>query len=247
MPRETHLEINNLLGRLHQPFTGEVVFDDFHDTVFFIKDAQGHYLVVNETLVTRCGKKNKTQLLGSTSEQVLRPPFGSSFTRQDRQVAESGTPLIGQLELHVFPAGNVGWCITNKYPLMDVRQKTIGIVGVSRDLSLPDLSGEDYESISKAIEYVKRDLSTVIRVSELVELTNLSRFQLDRRMHIVIGLKTNQWILKTRIDLARELLKSSSSSIIEIAHSVGYSDQSAFSRQFRRITGLTPNEYRNLG
>ena len=235
-----------LLGQLDAPFTGEVVFDHFHDTVFFIKNAMGQYLVVNETLVHRCGLKRKSQLIGRTPEEVLIAPLGSSFAQQDRQLLDSGHPLTGQLELHIYPSADVGWCITNKHPLTDNGGRIVGLVGVSRDLGSPRQDGGDYESIVQVVDYVRNNLSRPIKVQELVELSDLSRFQLDRRMQIAFGLTAGQWLLKSRIDLARTQLQSTSEPIVNIAHNAGYSDQSAFSRQFRRVTGLTPNEYRRI-
>jgi AraC-like DNA-binding protein len=246
MSMKRHSDVNALLRTLGEAFTGEVVFDEFHDTVYFIKNSHGQYLVVNQTLADRCGLKHKSQLLGRTSEEVLPPPLGSSFTQQDRKLLRSGMALTGQLELHIYPSGGHGWCITNKHPLTDKQGKTIGLVGVSRDLGHPDQRGLGYEILAKAIQYANKNLSRSIKVTELVELTGLSRFQMDRRMRIAFGLTTGQWLLKARIDLARNLLQTSQIQIVDIAHKSGYADQSAFSRQFRRVTGLTPHEYRQL-
>ncbi|MFN3194097.1 MAG: helix-turn-helix domain-containing protein [Aureliella sp.] len=51
-------------------------------------------------------------------------------------------------------------------------------------------------------------------------------------MQIAFGLTTGQWLLKSRIDLGRTQLQTTSEPIVNIAHNAGYSDQSAFSRQF---------------
>jgi transcriptional regulator GlxA family with amidase domain len=51
--------------------------------------------------------------------------------------------------------------------------------------------------------------------------------------------------LKLRVDLAERHLRQTDRSIAAIALETGYSDQSAFTRQFRRATGLSPREYRN--
>ncbi len=62
----------------------------------------------------------------------------------------------------------------------------------------------------------------------------MSRFQLDRRMRSVFGLVTGQWLVKIRLDAAQRLLKDAEIPISTIALRVGYSDQSAFTRQFRQ-------------
>jgi AraC-like DNA-binding protein len=74
----------------------------------------------------------------------------------------------------------------------------------------------------------------------------MSIYQLDRRMRRVFGLTTGQWILKSRISRASAGLVDPDKPIAEVALDAGYADQSSFTRQFRRSTGLSPSEYRKL-
>ncbi|MFK7737309.1 MAG: helix-turn-helix domain-containing protein [Pirellulaceae bacterium] len=233
-----------LLNQLREPFTAETLFDGMHDTVYFIKNASGHYVVVNNTLVERCGSKRKSELIGRTSEEILRAPFGSSFSKQDQVVLRSGKPLIGQLERHLYPSHDVGWCLTNKHALIDRNGHRIGLVGFSRDLNQHDESGQDYQRLGNAIRFAQETPSQPVSVADMAKVAQLSRFQLDRRMRIVFGLNTGQWLLKQRIDRACELLRTTSFPIAHVAAETGYSDQSAFTRQFGRATGMSPNQYR---
>ena len=237
--------ISEFLQQLNPPLTGEELFDHLADIVYFIKDANGKYLVVNETLVTRCGVANKQSLIGQTPAEVLRAPLGDRFASQDRDVLKSGKPLLSQLELHVHPTGEVGWCMTTKLPLRDQRGKVVGLVGVSQDLRIPDIETEDYQQMASAIEFAEQNLSAPPSVDKLATIAHMSRYQLDRRMRRVFGLTTGQWLLKVRLDVAQRLLQETNLSISAVALEAGYSDQSAFTRQFRRATGLTPGEYRS--
>lgn len=74
----------------------------------------------------------------------------------------------------------------------------------------------------------------------------MSVYQLDRRMQRVFGLTTGQWVLKTRISHASRLLIETGMPVADVALEAGYADQSAFTRQFRRSTGLSPTEHRQL-
>ncbi|MGB5630828.1 MAG: helix-turn-helix transcriptional regulator, partial [Woeseiaceae bacterium] len=60
------------------------------------------------------------------------------------------------------------------------------------------------------------------------------------------GLTTGQWVLKTRISHASRVLVETDLPIADIALEAGYADQSAFTRQFRRSTGLSPSAYRRV-
>jgi AraC-like DNA-binding protein len=233
-----------LFEQIGDPFTAERLFDGLHDTVYFIKNADGQYVVVNETLVHRCGLKQKSQLIGCTSEQILRAPFGSNFTAQDKAVLRSGKPLEAQLELHLYASRDVGWCLTNKYPLLGRSGDSVGVVGISRDLGRPNKSSDDYQSVAKAVAHAERNRDKPTSVTEMAEVAKLSRFQLDRRMRIAFGLNTGQWLVKQRIDFACQQLEATAQPIVQIAQEAGYADQSAFTRQFRRATGLSPSQYR---
>ena len=49
---------------LDGPLTGEALFDEIDDTVYFLKDRDGRYAVVNRTLAERCGLRVKDDLVG---------------------------------------------------------------------------------------------------------------------------------------------------------------------------------------
>lgn len=239
------MSVNEFLQMLATPMTGEVLFDHLSDVVYFIKDAQGAYLVVNKTLAERCRAQNKQAILGKTSAEVLGEPLGQRFTAQDEQVLSTGNPLISQLELHIHRSGLVGWCLTTKLPLRDKKGKVIGLVGVSQDLKIPDRDTQEYRQVALAIQSAEKNIASPPKIKEMATWAGMSIYQLDRRMQSIFGLTTGQWLLKTRIDRAQRLLSESDRGIAAIAVEVGYADQSAFSRQFRSATSLTPNQFRS--
>ena len=121
-----------------------------------------------------------------------------------------------------------------------------GLVGISRDLQLPDMTSDDFEHISEAIRFAEQNISRRPTIAELARIASMSIYQLDRRMQRVFGLTTGQWVLKTRISHASRLLIETHMSVADVAMEAGYADQSAFTRQFRRSTGLSPSEHRKL-
>ncbi|WP_437185309.1 helix-turn-helix domain-containing protein [Planctomicrobium sp. SH668] len=233
-----------ILGMLDTPFTGEPLFDCLSDIVYFIKDAKCRYVVVNKTLVERCGFSSKAQLIGKTAGETQRAPLGPGFEDQDRAVLQTGVPLIAKLELHIYPSRDVGWCLTHKLPLRNADGDIVGIVGMSQDLRMVDANHNEYKHVAVAVAYAESNLSPPPTIAKLAEIAEMSPYQLDRRMRNVFGLTTGQWLLKLRIDLAQRLLRTTEESIAQISLLAGYSDQSAFTRQFRRATGLSPSDYR---
>lgn len=238
-------KVAHFLKQVVPPITGEELFDHLSDVVYFVKDARGAYLIVNNTLVVRCRATSKEDLLGRTPEEVLGSTLGEPFKDQDQAVLQSGIPLLSQLELHVHSNGDVGWCLTTKLPLLNSRRQIVGLMGVSQDLRLPNVETDEYRQMVTAIRFAEKNIATPPSIQEIAKHANMSAYQLDRRMQYVFGLTAGQWLIKIRIDTAQRLLRDTKQSIANIALDAGYADQSAFSRQFRKATGLTPRQYRN--
>jgi len=82
--------------------------------VFFVKDLEGHYVVVNQTLVRRCGLREKSALLGRKASDVFPSRLAANYAAQDAMVLNGAKELRDQLELHLYPNRSPGWCLTQK-------------------------------------------------------------------------------------------------------------------------------------
>ncbi|MFT6178263.1 MAG: PAS domain S-box-containing protein [Akkermansiaceae bacterium] len=233
------------LGGLALPFGGEEVFDDVFDTVYFVKDGEGRYVFVNETLVKRCGKGSKEELLGKTAGEVFASPLGEDFEGQDRAILAGGAAIRSQLELHIYPDGRQGWCLTWKKGLRGKEGEVRGLSGISRDVDGVASSPKDLESLAEVMGYVRDHLDEPLRLGDLAVATGLSRYQINQRMEGLLGLSPKQYISRCRIDAACHFLESTGDSLSEIALACGFADQSAFTKQFGRMVGMTPKVYRD--
>ncbi len=238
-----NLALQTLLAQLAEPFTGEALFDAITNLTFFVKDHLGRYVLANHTLAQRCGAKNKSSLIGRTAAEVFPAPLGDGYLAQDLQLIASCEPLLNELELHTYPTGDPGWCITTKLPLKNAAGQCIGLVGISQDIHAPT---DDYRDVATALHEVQEHLDAQWTVDEVARCAGLSSYQIDQRIRDVFHLSTNQLILKFRMDRATQRLRDTAKPIAQIALECGYSDQSAFTRQFRRTIGLAPGDYRRL-
>ena len=235
---------HELFSQLAEPFVGELLYDCLSDLVFFVKNQRGEYVVVNQTLVTRCGVENKLQLIGHTAAEIFPAPLGASYLAQDLELLQSGKPLLNELELHLYPSGASGWCLTTKVSLPGRDGSRIGLVGMSRDLGAPSQEGDEFRQVAEAVRHARAHLSEAPTLDDLALIAGLSSYQLDQRIRRVFHVTTGQLLLKFRIDLATQRLRSTDLPLSQIALDCGYSDQSAFARQFRSTIGLTPGEFR---
>lgn len=240
-PDDIRARFLRLLGA---PFIGTELFDAVPDTVFFVKDGQGRYMVVNRTLVERVGLRRKDQLIGRTAQEVFAGSFGARFAAQDRAVLRDGKTVNGVLELHFYPGRREGWCLTWKVPLRGPDGRIVGLSGLSRDLQ-PAAQQADTAGLSRALDHARENLDRPLRLPELAALAGLSVFQFDQRVRALFGLSAGQYITRARIEQACSLLRQGASPISRIAQECGYGDQAAFTRQFRKSVGLTPKRYRD--
>ncbi len=235
-----------LFDQISEPFTGEALFDYLTDLIFFIKNSDGKYVVVNQSMVTRCGCQQKQDLIGRTTDEIYPEPLGVSYRQQDEMLLRTGKPFVNQLELQLYPAGLIGWCLTYKVPLKNAAGQVVGLVGISKDLHAPKEKSEDYSPISKVIQYIQDNYDSPLKIPELAKRAKMSPYQFEQRMKKIFEITTGQFIQKVRMDAAIARLEETSDPIVQIALDCGYSDQSTFSRKFKCTTGLSPKQFRSL-
>jgi AraC-like DNA-binding protein len=228
---------------LGRPFIGEELFDAVADTVFFVKDTDGRYIAVNETLVARTGNAAKADLVSRRADEVFPGELGRQMGAQDQAVIATGTAIVAKLELHLYAGGDEGWCLTWKEPLRRADGGIVGLIGISRDLVSLPTGDSGMAALARIIELIERDLSLDPPLDALAKRAGLTRFQLDQRIRALFGLSTAQYVTRARINLARGLFRHGDDSVADIALQCGYADQAAFTRAFRKAVGLTPSQY----
>lgn len=219
------------------------LLDVIPTAVIFIKDPQARYRLANHTLVQRCGFKGLPALLGKTSAQVFPAHLGPAYTEQDRRVLDDGRVLEDQLELHLYGSREPGWCLTHKRPLYSRDGQVIGLMGISVDLQTASSSHPAYQRLAAVDHYIRTHFAGPVTMAQLTRIAGLSLAQLERYCKRVFHLTPRQMIHKVRLEHAHRLLLTDLP-ITEVAMQCGYTDHSAFSRQFKTLTGLTPRHYR---
>ena len=222
----------------------QTLFDLAPDVAFFVKDVQGRYVAVNDSLVMRHGLNRKGDAMGKSPRDICPGPFGKIPFEQDARVLRTGKPLIDHMELHWFRPHDPVWCLTTKLPIRDAEGHVIGLIGFSRDMRAPVERGEIPTAFAAALEEFEQNLSADVTTAWLAQRSQLSPQRLSRLTKRLFGLTPTQLITKTRIATASRLLRETNKSIAEIAQASGFYDHSAFTRAFRSATGVTPSSYR---
>lgn len=119
---------------------------------------------------------------------------------------------------------------------------------VSKEIQIPKANCVNQSRIVKTIFraqcYVESHLSEKLSEKLLAKICDMSPFHFSRTFKSVCGVTFRDFVIKTRIKKAAELLTNPNLSITEISYEVGFQDLSNFSRTFRRYTGKSPSNYR---
>ncbi|WP_321911837.1 MULTISPECIES: AraC family transcriptional regulator [unclassified Paraburkholderia] len=92
-------------------------------------------------------------------------------------------------------------------------------------------------------DYCLSHLAEKITLDELAALCGLGRFHFLRRFKQTVGMTPHAWLLRLRLEQACALLAAGKRTIAEVAHGVGFYDQSHFNRAFRQAFGVAPSAY----
>ena len=103
----------------------------------------------------------------------------------------------------------------------------------------------DDNEILKAQEYIEDNYTERITVDELADKCKVGRRSFERRFKKATNNTIVEYIQRVKIEAAKRSFESSRKNINEVMFDVGYTDTKAFRTVFKKITGLTPIEYRN--
>ena len=104
--------------------------------------------------------------------------------------------------------------------------------------------GRQVLRIGKVLGFLENSLQKAVSLTELTELTAMSVSTLNRTFKEATGYSPIEYHLRIRIKKASEILCGSGLNITEIAYRTGFDDSNYFSRQFKKMMGVSPLEFR---
>lgn len=105
--------------------------------------------------------------------------------------------------------------------------------------------GHEDEAVKKAQEFIEKNVGEKMTVDQLASMLALSRRNLERRFKKATCNTVVEYIQRVKIEAAKMSLESSRENVNEVMYNVGYTDPKAFRITFKRITGLSPVQYRS--
>lgn len=142
---------------------------------------------------------------------------------------------------------------------MDAVTEKLAKIGVSEGVSPACESADSSETeeeilynneangfiVKNALEYIRENYKEKLRLSDVAEQIYVSQWHLSKLLNKQTGQNFSEILNGIRMEKAKELLKDPSLRISDIAEEVGFLDMAHFSRVFKKMEGMSANEYRN--
>ncbi len=123
-------------------------------------------------------------------------------------------------------------------------------IDIDRDSQSPFMifqgqKGHNDEEIKRAQQYIEQNFSEKISVNELADMHAVGRRSFERRFKKATNNTIIEYAQRVKVEAAKRSFETSRKNINEVMYEVGYTDSKGFRDVFKKLTGLTPIEYRN--
>ena len=133
-------------------------------------------------------------------------------------------------------------CIVSQQIEILYRKSIVSFTDAVRAVRVDD--EKDSFLLRKAIAYIHDNIEKPISASQIAEELNISSGHLSRVFNKDMKMRISDYVNTRKIFIAQSLLTETDSSLIEIAEYLSFSSQSYFQNIFKKITGMTPLQYR---
>ena len=223
------------------------LFDSLPDVCLFVKDRRSRFVTGNRAWLEMHGCRTAVEIAGKADADFHPAALAAQYVAEDRRVMQSRRPLCDQAWLVRDRAGVPRWYLCTKVPLFDARGTVDGLAGILKPFEQAGRAPEEYRRLTPVMEHVVAHYGRRITIGQLARLADLSASQLQREFRRLFGITPGEYLLETRLLMARRRLEATTDPIGRIARDCGFYDQSHFTRAFKRRVGVPPLAYRKQG
>ncbi len=163
------------------------------------------------------------------------------FKQRDPQLEAIAMLLLSELRREEFSSSLYIESLANVLSIHLLRQYA------ATKPTLPIYEGGlPQRQLLQVLDYINEYLHQDIKLADLASLLDMSPFHFSHLFKQSIGTSPHQYLLQQRIEQAKQLLKQTDQSIMDIAFLCGFNSHSHLSKQFRQQTGITPSAYRTM-
>jgi len=204
----------------------------------------GAFLLADTGLLK--GKRCSTHWIFANDFRQLFPDVelvdGSIITEENGIYSSGGASSYWNLLLYLVEkyTNRETAVLASKFFAIDIERNTQSFFMIFKGQK----DHED-EEIKKAQDFIENNYQEKIAVDQLADMCIIGRRSFERRFKKATNNTVAEYIQRVKVEAAKRSLENSRRNINEVMYDVGYTDTKAFRSVFKRITGLTPVEYRN--
>lgn len=167
---------------------------------------------------------------------------GAVITQNDNIYSSGGANSLWNLLLYLVEkfSDRETAVMISKYFAIDIGRDSQSQFAIFQGQRKHDDSG-----IRKVQDFIEKKYDEKITIEELADLLNVGRRTFERRFKDATNNTPIEYVQRVRIEAAKKFFEASSKNVSDVMYDVGYSDSKAFRDTFKKVTGLTPIEYRN--
>ncbi len=167
---------------------------------------------------------------------------GNIITEENRLYSSGGANSYWNLLLHLLEkyTDRETAILAAKYFAIDIDRQSQNIFTLFQGQK-----NHSDEAIKKAQEYIEQHFNKKISVDDLADNVAVGRRSFERRFKKATNNSVLEYIQRIKVEAAKRAFESSRKNSTEVMYEVGYTDTKAFRSTFKKVTGLTPIEYRN--
>lgn len=184
----------------------QTLMDNVPDFIFF-KDTESRYLRINKAVESALRVDNSFQVIGKTDYDFFSPEVADGFCVYEKEIFQEGKSVVNKVEKTFLLDGREIWLSTTKIPIRDKNGETTGLVGISRDVTVQEITREHMrEAKEKAEEAnqakslflanmsheIRTPMNGVIGMADILKRTTLNDSQKE---YLDIIMKSGQTLL----------------------------------------------------
>lgn len=187
---------------------------------------------------THWGFQNEFRIMFPNVEVVE----GSILTEESRIYSSGGANSYWNLLLHLVEkyTDRPTAILASKYFAIDIDRESQSAFALFQGQKK-----HADEAIKKAQDFIENNIEERISIDELAVYVGLGRRSFERRFKSVTNNSVLEYINRVKIEFAKRNFENSRKNINEVMFEIGYNDTKSFRTIFKKMTGLTPIEYRN--
>lgn len=204
----------------------------------------GAFLLASTGLLN--GKKCSTHWLSANEFRQMFPKVelidGSIISDEDGIYSSGGANSYWSLLLYLLEkyTSRETAILASKFFAVDIDRDS-----QNKYLMFKGQRNHKDEAIQKAQDYIESNIENKITIEMLADLVSVGRRSFERRFKAATNNSVLEYIQRVKVEAAKVALENSRKNINEVMCDVGYTDTKAFRDLFKKVTGLTPIDYRN--